>query len=155
MLKNVPQILPPVLLKVLCEMGHSDRILIADGNFPSESMGRNAIVIRMDGYDVPAVLDAILQIFPLDEAVDKPVSLTQVMPGEDVETPIWDVYKEIVSKYDRRGAECFREVERFAFYDEARTAYAIVSTGERALYGNIMLQKGVLRENDYLPVYGR
>ena len=155
MLKNIPSILSPELLKVLDEMGHSDRILLADGNFPSESMGKDAIVIRMDGYDVPSVLDAILQIFPLDAAVEKPVSLTQVMPGEKVETPIWRVYEEIVAKYDKRGASAFQEIERFAFYEEAKKAYAIVPTGERALYGNIMLQKGVLLPEDYLPVYGR
>lgn len=155
MLKQIPQILPPALLKVLCEMGHSDRILLADGNFPSESMGKNAIVIRMDGYDVPSVLDAILRIFPLDKAVEKPVSLTQVMPGENVETPIWDVYKKIVSNYDERGGAAFQEIERFAFYEEAKKAYCIVPTGEKALYGNIMLQKGVLVPEDYVPVYGR
>ena len=64
MLKGIPKILSPELLKVLCEMGHSDRIVIADGNFPSESMGKDAIVIRCDGHGVPEILDAILQVFP-------------------------------------------------------------------------------------------
>ena len=88
MLKGVPKILSPQLLKVLCEMGHSDRIVIADGNFPAESMGKDAIVIRMDGHGVPEILDAVLQVFPLDSYVEKPFSLMEVMPGDDVETPM-------------------------------------------------------------------
>ncbi len=72
-------------------MGHSDRIVIADGNFPAESMGKNAKVIRMDGHGIPEILDAILQLFPLDTYVEKPFNLMEVMPGDDVETPIWDV----------------------------------------------------------------
>ena len=81
MLKNIPPILSPALLKVLCEMGHSDRLVISDGNFPAESMGRDAIVIRCDGHGVPELLDAILTVFPLDTYVDKPVQLMEVMPG--------------------------------------------------------------------------
>lgn len=144
MLKNIPKILSPELLKVLCEMGHSDRIVIADGNFPAESMGKNAIVIRCDGHGVPELLDAILKVFPLDIYVDKPVNLMEVMPGDIVETPIWDTYKEIVAKHDERGANAIGNIERFAFYEEAKTAYAIIATSEKALYANIMLQKGVV-----------
>lgn len=144
MLKNIPPILSPELLKVLCEMGHSDRIVISDGNFPAESMGKNGIVIRCDGHNIPELLDAILTVFPLDTYVEKPVSLMQVMPGDDVETPIWNTYKKIIAKHDERGAETIGEIERFAFYEEAKKAYAIVATGEKALYANIMLQKGVI-----------
>ncbi len=145
MLKGIPKILSPELLKVLCEMGHSDRLVIADGNFPSESMGKNAKVIRCDGHGVPELLEAILTVFPLDTYVETPVSLMQVMPGDNVETPIWDEYKEIISKYDERGEKAIGQTERFAFYDEAKTAYAIIATGESALYANIMLQKGVVK----------
>ena len=145
MLKGLPKILSPELLKVLCEMGHSDRLVIADGNFPSESMGKNAKVIRCDGHGVPELLEAILTVFPLDTYVETPVSLMQVMPGDNVETPIWDEYKEIISKYDERGEKAIGQTERFAFYDEAKTAYAIIATGESALYANIMLQKGVVK----------
>lgn len=144
MLKGIPQILSPELLKVLCEMGHSDRLVISDGNFPAESMGKDAIVIRLDGHNVPEVLDAILQVFPLDTYVEKPVNLMEVMAGDDVETPIWDTYKEIISKHDERGAETVGNIERFAFYEEAKTAYAIIATSEKALYANVMLQKGVI-----------
>lgn len=145
MLKGIPKILSPELLKVLCEMGHSDRLVIADGNFPSESMGKNAKVIRCDGHGVPELLEAILTVFPLDKYVETPVSLMQVMPGDNVETPIWDEYKEIISKYDDRGEKAIGQTERFAFYEETKTAYAIIATGESALYANIMLQKGVVK----------
>ena len=144
MLKGIPQIISPELLKVLCEMGHSDRIVIADGNFPAESMGKNSIVIRCDGHGVPEILDAILQLFPLDTYVEKPVSLMEVMKGDNAKTPIWDTYKEIISKYDQRGAESVGTIERFKFYDEAKTAYAIIATSEKAIYANVMLQKGVI-----------
>lgn len=144
MLKGIPGILSPALLKVLCEMGHSDRLIIADGNFPAESMGKNAIVIRMDGHGAPEVLEAILKVFPLDTYVDQPVNLMQVMPGDTVETPIWDTYGKIVAGHDSRGTKAIGQVERFAFYEEARKAYAIIATGESALYANIMLQKGVV-----------
>ncbi|CEJ73646.1 transport protein RbsD/FucU [[Clostridium] sordellii] len=146
MLKNIPQILSPQLLKVLCEMGHSDQIVISDGNFPAESMGKDSIVIRCDGHGVPELLDAILTVFPLDTYVDKPVSLMEVMPGDNVETPIWDTYKEIIQKYDNRGEETVGTIERFKFYDEAKKAYAIIATGEKALYANVILQKGVVVE---------
>ena len=144
MLKGIPKILSPELLKVLCEMGHGDRLVIGDGNFPAESMGKNAIVIRCDGHNLPELLDAILQVFPLDVYVEKPVSLMAVVPGDPVETPIWDVYKDIIAKHDARGAATVQNIERFAFYDQARTAYAIIATGESALYANVMLQKGVV-----------
>ena len=144
MLKNIPAILSPELLKVLCEMGHSDRLVIADGNFPAESIGKNAIVIRADGHSATAMLDAILTVFPLDTYVEKPVNLMQVMPGDKVETPIWDEYKAIISKHDESGADTVGDIERFEFYRQAREAYAIIATSEKALYANVMLQKGVI-----------
>lgn len=144
MLKGISPIISPELLKVLDEMGHGDRIVLGDGNFPAESMGKDAIVIRADGHGMCELLDAILQLFPLDPYVEKPVSLMEVVPGDPVETPIWDEYKAIVAKYDDRGAQAFTNIERFQFYEEAKKTYAIVSTGETALYANIMLQKGVV-----------
>ena len=79
MLKGIPKILSPELLKVLCEMGHSDRIVLADGTLPYDSMGKNAIVLRYDSCNIPELLDAILQVFPLDTYVDTPVSLMALM----------------------------------------------------------------------------
>lgn len=146
MLKGIPKILSPELLKVLCEMGHSDRLVIADGNFPSESMGKDAIVIRMDGHGVPEILDAILQVFPLDSYVEKPVQLMKLMDCDKgkIATPIWDTYKEIVAKYDKRGKKAVGNIDRFDFYDEAKKVYCIIATGEAAVYANVMLQKGVV-----------
>ena len=144
MLKGIPPILSPELLKVLCEMGHSDRLVISDGNFPAESMGKDAVVIRMDGHGVPELLDAILQVFPLDTYVEKPVHLMELMPGDTVETPSWKEYEEIIARHDERGAAVVGNIERFAFYEEAKKAYAIIATSEKALYANIMLQKGVI-----------
>ncbi|MBQ2273364.1 MAG: fucose isomerase [Clostridia bacterium] len=146
MLKGIPKILSPELLKVLCEMGHSDRIVLADGNFPSESMGKNAIVLRYDSCNIPELLDAILQVFPLDTYVDTPVSLMALMDRDvgKIETPIWKEYESIVSKHDARGSAAVGQVERFEFYDRARTCYAIIATGESAVYANVMLQKGVV-----------
>lgn len=132
-----------MLLKTLCEMGHSDRLVIADGNFPSESMGKDAIVIRCDGHGVPELLDAILTVFPLDTYVEKPVNLMQVVEGDNVETPIWDTYNQIVSKHDQRGTDAIGTIERFAFYEQSKSCYCIVATGEKSMYANVMLQKGV------------
>jgi L-fucose mutarotase len=144
MLRGIPQILSPELLKVLCEMGHGDRLVISDGNFPVESIGRNSIVIRCDGHGVPEIMDAVLKLFPLDTYVEHPVNLMEVMLGDPVATPIWDIYRKIVAQYDERGAEAVGHIERFAFYENARTAYAIIATSEKALYANVMLQKGVI-----------
>ena len=146
MLKGIPKILSPQLLKALCEMGHSDRLVIADGNFPSESMGKDAIVIRMDGHGIPEILDAILEVFPLDTYTDKPVNLMELMPRDvgKIATPIWDEYKKFVAKHDERGADAVGNIERFAFYEEAKQVYCIIATGESAVYANIMLQKGIV-----------
>ncbi|MGE5613733.1 MAG: L-fucose mutarotase [Bacillota bacterium] len=143
MLKGIPSILSPELLKVLMEMGHGDEIVISDGNFPAASYAQR--LIRCDGHNVPELLDAILKFFPLDSYVDAPVALMQVVPGDKVETPIWDVYKEIVTKHEPVNNK-FENIERFAFYERAKKAYAIVATGEKALYANIILKKGVVVE---------
>lgn len=144
MLLGIPKIISPELLKVLCEMGHGDRLVIADANFPSERVGKNAKVIRMDGIGACDVLRAVLKLFPLDHATDKPATLMTVSAGDDVETPIWAEYETIIKEEQgRSNAVC--DIERFAFYKEASEAYAIIATGEGALYANIMLQKGVVK----------
>lgn len=143
MLKGIPSILSPELLKVLMEMGHGDEIVLSDGNFPAASHAQR--LVRCDGHDVPAFLDAILKLFPLDPYVEAPVALMQVVPGDTVETPIWDVYKDIVQKHETKNNK-FENIERFAFYERAKKAYAVVATGEKALYANIILKKGVVVE---------
>ena len=143
MLKGIPSILTPELLKILMEMGHGDTIVIGDGNFPAASIAANSRLIRLDGHGVPEILDAILQLFPLDPYVEAPVSLMEVVPGDPVETPIWDEYAKLVEKHEP-GTK-IGHIERFAFYDVAKKAYAVIATGETALYANIILQKGVVK----------
>ena len=143
MLKGIPAIISPELLKVLCEMGHTDELTIGDGNFPGHTYGKK--VIHMDGHGVPEILDAILQIFPLDTYVDHPITLMGVLSGDDVKTPIWDQYKDIVVKHDKRGAECFEEIDKWKFYEKTKEHSAVVvMTSEKALYANIILKKGVV-----------
>ena len=143
MLKGIPEIITPELLRVLAEMGHTDELTIGDGNFPGHTYGKR--VIRMDGHGVPEILDAILKLFPLDTYVDHPCTLMGVVKGDPVETPIWDEYKKIVAKYDARGEAAFGSYERFEFYDEARKTYCILQSGETAIYANVILQKGVVK----------
>lgn len=143
MLKGIPGILSPELLKILMEMGHGDEIVISDGNFPAASIAKR--LVRCDGHNVPEVLDAILKFFPLDTYSVAPVSLMEVVQADKVETPIWDVYKDIVKKHEP-VANKIQNIERFAFYEKAKTAYAVVATGEKALYANIILKKGVVVE---------
>ena len=142
MLKGISPILSPQLLKVLCEMGHSDTIVIADGNFPTETMGKNGIVIRMDGHGVPEILEAILHVFPLDQYVEKPVSLMERVPGDDADVSIWKTYEQMIEKEERRGTSVIQKLERFAFYEGAKKAYAVIATSETSQYANVILQKG-------------
>ena len=143
MLKGIPSVLSPDLLKVLMEMGHGDEIVLADGNY---FVGGHAPkVVRADGLGIPELLDAILKFFPLDPYVSHPVALMQVTPGDPVKTPIWDEYKNIIRKYNPDFTET-EHMERFAFYERARKAYVTITTGERALYANILLKKGVITE---------
>jgi L-fucose mutarotase len=142
MLKGIPAIIPPELLKLLAEMGHGDELTIGDANFPGHSCCKT--VVRMDGHSVPEILDAILKLMPLDPYVDHPVSLMEVVPGDNVETPIWDVYRDIVKKYDDRE-DPFENIERFAFYDRVKEKSCfVIMSGETALYANVILKKGVI-----------
>ncbi|WP_239613696.1 RbsD/FucU family protein [Cohnella mopanensis] len=143
MLIGISSLISPELLKVLMEMGHSDEIVLADGNFPGASHAQR--LIRADGHGIPELLDAILRLFPLDPYVDKPASLMQVVPGDTVQTPIWQTYGEIIEARTGFSAP-FEEVERFAFYERAKKAYAVIATGESALYANLILKKGVISE---------
>ena len=142
MLKGISPILSPQLLMVLCEMGHSDTIVIADGNFPAETMGKNGIVIRMDGHGVPEILEAILQVFPLDQYIEKPVSLMERVPGDNADVSIWKTYEKMIEAEEERGTDVIQKLERFAFYEEAKKAYAVIATTETSQYANVILQKG-------------
>ncbi|MBR3824837.1 MAG: fucose isomerase [Lachnospiraceae bacterium] len=142
MLKGISPLLSPMLLKVLCEMGHGDTIVIADGNFPAETMGKEGIVIRMDGHGVPEILEAILAVFPLDQYVEKPVYLMERVPGDNADISIWKTYEELILKTEERGVRVIDKLERFAFYEEAKKAYAVIATSETSQYANVILKKG-------------
>lgn len=143
MLKGISSVLSPELLKVLMEMGHGDEIVLGDGNFPAASMARR--LVRADGHGVPVLLDAILSLFPVDEFVEAPVALMEVVPGDTTQPAIWKEYEQIVAKHTGLDTK-IEFVERFAFYERAKHAYCIVATGEAALYANVILKKGVIRD---------
>ena len=143
MLKGISPVISPDLLKLLMEMGHGDELVIGDGNFPGASLAKN--LIRLDGHGVPEILEAILKLFPLDPYVEAPVALMQVVPGDKVETPIWETYHALCDAAEGKPVP-FEHVERFAFYERAKKAYGIVMSGETALYANIILKKGVVVE---------
>lgn len=141
MLKKIPNILPPDLLKILMEMGHGDELVIADGNFPAASHAQR--LVRCDGLGVTPLLDAVLQLFPLDTFVKHPAALMAVVPGDNYTPEIWPAYKKTAQKHEPRFAD-FEMMERYAFYERAKKAYAIVATGEMARYANIILKKGIV-----------
>ncbi len=141
MLKGIPAILSPELLKIMMEMGHGDEIVLGDGNFPAASCAKR--LVRLDGHGVPEILDAMLRLFPLDTFVEAPVGLMAVVPGDTTVPAIWDDYRRIIAA--REGGRKIELVERFAFYERAKRAYAIVATGESALYANVILKKGVVQ----------
>ena len=140
MLKGIPKILSPELLKALCEMGHGDEIVLADGNFPSENCGRR--VIRADGLGGKEILDAVLTLLPLDTYAENNFLLMQTVDGDPIPS-IWEEYRRIAEKHDGNVKE--GKLERFAFYERAKQAYAVIATGEEAVYANIILKKGVVK----------
>lgn len=141
MLKGIPKIVGPELLKVLCEMGHGDTIVIADGNFPSETFGKR--VVRADGISGTDMLKAVLQLIPLDTYADYNF-YTMELAGNDTEIPaIWGEYDAIAKQAD--GNYKPSTLERFAFYEEAKKAYCVIATGEEKTYANILLKKGVVK----------
>ena len=141
MLKGIPSILPPELLKILREMGHGDELVLGDGNFPAASNAQR--LVRCDGHGVPELLDAILTLMPLDTYVEAPVALMETTQG-DPRPVIWEKYRAILDAHQSNVQT--EKMERFAFYERARKAYAIVATGETALYANLILKKGVVTE---------
>ena len=141
MLKGISPVLSPELLKILAEMGHGDELVIADGNFPAASNARN--LIRCDGLGVPEILESILKLFPVDTYTEYGFGVMQVTPGDNVEPIIWGTYQKIIESANAENQK-IEEIERFAFYERAKKAYAIIATSEEALYANILLKKGVV-----------
>lgn len=141
MLKNLNPLLSPDLLQILASMGHGDELLIADVNFPAESLARR--LVRVPGADTTAVLKAVLSVLPLDQYVERPAAMMAVV-GEPESAPgTFEDFQAILVAAEG-GEVAIELVERFEFYERAREAYAIVASGERRLYGNIFLAKGVI-----------
>lgn len=145
MLKNIPEVISPYLMKVLMEMGHGDELVLADGNFPAASIaqGTPGGLIRADGNCVPELLKAILMFFPLDTFVERSVTLMAVVGGAKTKPSIWHAFNQIINESGEKFSD-FNVVRREAFYSRAKDAYAVVATGEKALYANVILKKGVV-----------
>ncbi|MDX1967387.1 MAG: RbsD/FucU domain-containing protein [Planctomycetaceae bacterium] len=141
MLKGIPPIMSPELMEVLMRMGHGDDLVIADGNFPAETMGRR--VVRTDGHGVPEILDAVLTFVPVDTFVSDPVKVMQPVDPDVPEPPIWTQFRDQLARHEARPIP-LTLVERFEFYRLAQSAFAVIATGETAIYANIILKKGVV-----------
>ena len=142
MLKGLDPLLSPDLLQILRAMGHGDEIVVADANFPAASMARR--LIRLDGVSAVAAADAILSVMPLDDFAPEAAWRMEVVGDPGAEQPIFAEFRRMITA---REGERFRlaALERFAFYERAKAAFAIVATGEERLYGNLILKKGVVR----------
>jgi len=141
MLKRIPAVLSPELLYMIAQMGHGDELVIADANFPAVACAKR--LVRADGHGAAVILEAILQLFPLDSFVDRPAAVMRRVDKPDEAAPIWTEFQRILDGSEGRhiGVE---QVERFAFYERSRLAFGIVATGETALYGNLIVKKGVI-----------
>ncbi|WP_183452299.1 RbsD/FucU family protein [Microvirga lupini] len=142
MLKNIDPLLSPDLLMVLRSMGHGDEIAVVDGNFPAAAMAQR--LVRLDGVSVTAVINAILSVMPLDDFVPEAAWRMEVVSDPRAEQPIFEEFRTIIARHEGSKLR-LGSLERFAFYERAKAAYAIVSTGESRLYGNVILKKGVVR----------
>jgi L-fucose mutarotase len=144
MLKKIPKLLSPELVRVLMEMGHGDELVLADAHFPGHALHNR--VLRYDGTGIPVLLDAILELLPLDHYVPHQAAFMAVVEGDPSVPEIWSEYEAILAKHD--GAATVEYEERFDFYNRSRQSYAVVVTGEEALYGNIIIKKGVVTAED-------
>lgn len=138
MLLGIPSEISPDLLKIICEMGHGDEIVLADANFPCASLAQR--LIRADGIEIPELLSGILKLFPLDQYDKCNFILMNKSEGDDADVSIWSTYENILKQYDYKNEITF--IERFDYYERAKKAYAIVATGEKRQYANIILKKG-------------
>ncbi len=144
MLKGLDPLLSPELLSALRAMGHGDEIAIVDGNFPATSSGPP--VIRLDGVPADAAVHAVLSVMPLDDFVPDAAWCMAVVDDAEAEQPIFDAFREALARHETTEFT-LNKLERFAFYARVEQCFAVVATGERRLYGNIILKKGVVRTN--------
>ena len=140
MLIGISPVIGPELLDTLYRMGHGDEIVLADAHFPGETVGKK--VLRLDGLRIPALLDGILPLFALDNYVDSPLFMMAPVEGDTLDPQVEASFRAVVDRHWPQ-TPAIKRIERFAFYERARTAYAVAMTGETAKYGNIILKKGV------------
>jgi L-fucose mutarotase len=140
MLIGISPVIGPELLDTLYRMGHGDEIVLADAHFPGETVGKK--VLRLDGLRIPDLLDGILPLFALDTYVDSPLFMMAAVEGDALDPQVELSYRAVVNRHWPQ-TPAIQRIERFAFYERARTAYAVAMTGETAKYGNIILKKGV------------
>jgi L-fucose mutarotase len=140
MLIGISPLISPELLSTLHRMGHGDEIVLADAHFPGETYGKR--VLRADGLRIPALLDAILPLFVLDSYVESPLIMMSAVSGDQLDPAVEVSYREAIDKHWPDTAP-IQHIDRFAFYDRTKQAFAILMTGETAKYGNIILKKGV------------
>ena len=141
MLKGVPRLISPELMHVLMKMGHGDELVLADGNFPADTNAQR--IVRADGHGVVEVLEAVLKFLPLDTFVEFPAAVMQPVDPKTPEPPIWNEFRRAIVATEGRSI-ALQPIERFAFYERARQAYAIIATSDTALYANLILKKGVV-----------
>jgi L-fucose mutarotase len=142
MLKGLDPLLNADLLYVLRAMGHGDELVIVDANFPATMMGRR--VVRMDGVSATRALEAVLSVMPLDDFVAEPCARMEVVGDPDAVPAVCQEFQKIIDRAEGGKFQLAR-IERFAFYERARAAFALVQTGETRLYGNVLLKMGVVR----------
>lgn len=140
MLKGISPAISPELLMTIAEMGHGDEIVLADAHFPGHTF--NHMVIRADGVLIPTLLDGILPLFELDAYVDAPLVMMAAVEGDTLDPAVETAYMTEIRKHAPE-APAIERIDRFAFYDRAKEAYAVVMSGDTAKYGNIILKKGV------------
>ena len=140
MLKGISPLISPELLAVLSRMGHGDEIVLADAHFPGESF--NSRVLRADGLRIPDILAAILPLFELDTYVPHPLVMMDAVEGDTLDPSFEKAYLESI-RITNPDAAPIERIDRFAFYERTKSAFAVVITGEIAKYGNIILKKGV------------
>ena len=140
MLKGISPLISPDLLDIMYRMGHGDELVLADAHFPSDTLGQR--VLRADGHPIAPLLDAILPLFVLDSYVDAPVIMMAAVAGDTLDPQVERDYRRPIDLHSTEGIVIER-LERFQFYDRAKSAFAVVATGETRKYGNIILKKGV------------
>jgi L-fucose mutarotase len=143
MLKGIDKAISPEMIKSLMEMGHGDEIVIADGNFPAASVAQR--IIWGGNTNVSPLLDSILKLFPLDQYVEHPVALMAVVPGDTYIPSAWEDFRKVIKVYES-GFDNFEWIDRFSFYERACKAYAVIATTDLNLYANIILKKGVFKD---------